>query len=424
MINTRKVRSFLQKQTKPCEPVAALFKWIALSLLTGIVTGLVGTAFFHLLALAARLFQLHSQLLYALPVLGLSIVCLYRRFWPDRPGDTNLVLSSLSTHERIPLRMVPLIFVSTILTHLGGGSAGREGAALQIGGSLGAFLGKLFRFDDKGKEILVMCGMSAAFAALFGTPATAAVFALEVAHVGIMRYFALLPCVISAIAARLVAHRFHVEAEHFPVALLPELSAGSAVKLLLLGIFCGLLSLIFCMLLHKVGDLFARFFKNPYLRVVAGGMTIIVLTLLMGHRNYNGAGTAIIAAAVAGEAAGGAFALKILFTAITLGSGFKGGEIVPTLYVGATFGCTLGGILGIPAPAAAAAGMAALFCGVTNCPITALVLSIELFGSEGICLYILAIAASYVASGYHSLYHVQKIMHSKYEASYRTPETH
>ena len=424
MINSRKVIRFLTEQMQLREPVTALLKWAMLSSLTGVVTGLVGTVFFYMLSMAANLFGRYPQLLYALPLLGLMIVFLYRRFWPDRPGDTNLVLSSLSTHERIPLRMVPLIFVSTILTHLGGGSAGREGAALQIGGSLGAFLGKLLRFDNKEREILIMCGMSAAFAALFGTPATAAVFALEVAHVGVMRYFALLPCVISSIAARLVAHRFHVEAEQFPVSLLPELSAGNATKILLLGIFCGLLSLLFCMLLHRAGDVFARLFKNPYVRVVAGGLTIIALTLLTGHRGYNGAGTAIIAAAVAGEATGGAFAMKMIFTAITLGSGFKGGEIVPTLYVGATFGCVLGGILGLPAPVAAAAGMAALFCGVTNCPITALVLSIELFGSEGICLYILAIAASYVASGYQSLYHVQRIMHSKYEASYLSQKEH
>lgn len=394
-------------------------KWVVFAVISGIVVGLVGTSFYFCMAKVTQLWGTYPWLIWLLPVGGLCIVGAYHLLHDEKDTGTNLVLSSIHSGDNLPLRMAPLIFVSTLITHLLGGSTGREGAALQLGGSIGNEIGKLFRFDEKDKHIMTMCGMSAAFSALFGTPMAAAIFSMEVVSVGIMHYSALVPCVIASLIAHGIADSFGAEAELFLLSELPAFTVDSAIKISVLAALCALISILFCIMLHGSEHLFKKYFQNSYLRIAAGGAILIVLTLLVGNQDYNGSGIHLIARCMEeGSAAPEMFVMKMLFTAVTLGAGFKGGEIVPSFCIGGTFGCLFGNLLGFSPALCTAAGMTAVFCGVTNCPITSLLISFELFGYDGMPYFLLTIAFSYMLSGYYGLYHSQKIMYSKFKTNY------
>lgn len=400
-------------------------KWILFSILSGTIVGSIGTLFYFCIEVVTLIRMKNPWILWLLPIGGLMIVGAYRLLHDEKDSGTNLVLSAIHSNDELPLRMAPLIFLSTIITHLFGGSAGREGAALQLGGSIGNALGRLFRFDEKDKHIMIMCGMSAAFSALFGTPMAAAIFSMEVVSVGIMHYAALVPCVIASLVAQGIASSFGAAAESFPLGKVPAFTIGNAAKISLLAVLCALVSVLFCILLHQSEHLYKHFLKNPYFRIFIGGCFIIVLTLLINDQTYNGAGMSFIAQCMKnGTVVPEAFLLKMIFTAITLGAGYKGGEIVPTFFVGASFGCLFGNLMGFSPTLCTAVGMSAVFCGVTNCPITSLLISFELFGFDGMPYFLLAIAFSYMLSGYYGLYQSQKIIYSKYKTNYINRKTH
>lgn len=398
-------------------------KWIIFAVLSGIVVGLTSTLFYFCMSVVTLMRAKNPWLLFLLPFGGLLIVGSYRLLHDEKDTGTNLVLSAIHSADELPLRMAPLIFISTLITHLFGGSAGREGAALQLGGSIGNGLGKLFRFDEKDKHIMIMCGMSAAFSALFGTPMAAAIFSMEVVSVGIMYYAALVPCVVSSLVAHGIAVFFGVPQELFLVNNIPDFSVSTAAVISLLAFLCALVSILFCIMLHQSEQLYKRFFKNPYLRVFAGGCFVILLTLLIGNQDYNGAGMNMIEQFMHGAVRPEAFLLKMFLTAVTLGAGFKGGEIVPSFFAGAALGCLFGNLTGFSPVLCTAVGMSAMFCGVTNCPITSLLISFELFGYAGMPYFLLAVAFSYMLSGYYGLYHSQKIVYSKYKANYINKKT-
>lgn len=387
-------------------------RFTMVSIIVGVVVGIITTLFGHLLLTVTDFRTAHPWSLWLLPCAGLLIVFFYNISNTKAPRGTNLVIEAVRSEEHIPAKMAPLIFVSTILTHLFGGSAGREGAALQLGGSLGQLIGDMFKTRESKKHILVMCGMSAAFSALFGTPVAATVFALELANIGIMCYSALVPCTISSIIAFSIAQYSGLPAERFHIDEIP-FTVSTTTGVIILGILCAGLSILFCTTLKRTSCLARRFIPNPYLRIFTGGLLVIVMTYIFQTRDYLGSGMNIIHDALQGETAPEAFILKLLFTAVTLGLGFKGGEIVPTLFVGATFGSTMSGLLGMDPHAAAAIGMIAMFCGVTNSPLTALLLACEVFGFVSPQMFLLAVAVSYMLSGYYSLYSSQKIVHSK-----------
>ena len=399
-------------------------KWIIFAIIVGAIVGLCGTAFYFALSLVTVLRTQNTWLIFLLPLGGLGIVAMYRFLHNEKDTGTNLVISAIHSDDELPLRMAPLIFVSTLITHLFGGSAGREGAALQMGGSIGNALGKLFHFDDKDKHVMIMCGMSAAFSALFGTPMAAAILPMEMVSVGVMYYIALVPCVISSLVAHGIAYSFGVSNEMFIIRSIPKFGIMTSIEISVLAILCALVSILFCVLLHKSEDLYKRFFTNPYIRVIAGGCIIIVLTLLVGNQDYNGTGINIIAHCINGTVRPEAFLLKMIFTALTLGAGYKGGEIVPSFFTGAAFGCLFGNLLGFSPTLCTAVGMTAVFCGVTNCPITSLLISFELFGYDGMPYFLLATALSYMLSGYFGLYRSQKIVYSKYKTNYINKATH
>ena len=395
---------------------AALLKWIVVGGLVGGVGGVVG-ALFHLGVNYATLVRLaHPWVLYLLPLGGLVIAGLYRLCKLEGKG-TNAVIESVHFGSDVPVLLVPLIFVSTVITHLCGGSAGREGAALQIGGGIGYRTGRLLHLGEKDLPLATLCGMSGVFSALFGTPLTATVFALEVISVGVLYYAGLVPCITAAMTGYLISLLLGVPPTRFTVAM-PALDAWTMLLVLVLAILCALVSILFCRGLHITEHLAARLVKNSYLRAAAGGVVIIALTLLLGTTDYNGAGMDVIQRALNGQANGWAWLLKLLFTAITIGCGFKGGEVVPSFFVGAAFGCWVGALLGLPPAFAAAIGLVAVFCGAVNCPIASVVLSVEMFGAEGMLYFAMACAISYVLSGYCGLYSSQTILYSKLRAEF------
>lgn len=403
--------------------VQAFFKWIIIALITGTVGGIIGSIFHLSVEFATNTRNQYPWILYFLPLGGLIIVFSYKKGMNEDPG-TNLVINSVRTDGKVPFMMAPLIFVSTVITHLLGGSAGREGAALQLGGSIGSQIGKVLRLDEKDMHLITLCGMSGVFSALFGTPLTAAFFSMEVISIGIIHYSAFIPCIVSSLAAYAVSLCFGLEPVRFSLNVFPELSVINIVKVMILGSLCAVVSILFCEMLHKSNKLLKRYIPNSYVRVFIGGSIIVILTLALGSRDYNGAGMNIITNAVNGSARPEAFILKMIFTAITINVGYKGGEIVPTFFIGSTFGCIFGGVLGLNPCFGAAVGLVAMFCGVVNTLITSIILSIELFGAGNIMLFALACGVSYMESGYYSLYTSQKIMYSKIKTEYinRTAE--
>ncbi len=392
-------------------------KWLVISTAAGLILGLVGSAFYHCLSIANEFRTEHPQIIFCLPLSGLVIVFLYRMA-KDDGLNTNLILSSIHSDENVPLKITPLIFISTVITNLFGGSSGREGAAVQIGGGIGYYLGGVIKLDEFDRRVLTMCCVSAAFSAVFGTPIAAAIFAIEVVSVGIMYYSALVPCAIASLTANTVAEALDCRSEQFHVLYITNFKFGTGVRSLVVAIAASLVSILFVMALKQSEHLFKKFFKNQYLRVFVGGLIIVGLTLLMRTTDYNGVGIPVMERAFRGEVVPWAFLMKIIFTAITLGCGFKGGEIMPSFYIGSTLGCFIGRYLGISPSLCAAVGMVSVFCGVTNCPIASLIISLELFGMEGIEYYLLAIAVSYMLSGYYGLYSTQKIIYSKYKNRY------
>ena len=355
-------------------------KWVVFSIISGIVVGTTGTLIYFSMSFVTKLRGHYPWILYFLPIGGLFIVGAYRFMHDENDTGTNLVLSAIHSGDHLPLKMAPLIFISTLITHLCGGSAGREGAALQLGGSIGNGIGRLFHFDEKDKHIMIMCGMSAAFSALFGTPMAAAIFSMEVVSVGIMHYSALVPCVVAALIAHGIAINAGASAETFIIEEIPSFRVETAVIISVLAIICAVVSIVFCVMLHQSEYFYKKIFKNPYIRIAAGGCFIIILTLLVGDQSYNGTGINVIERCFDGTVRPEAFFMKMLFTALTLGAGFKGGEIVPSFFTGAAFGCLFGNLIGFSSTLCSAVGMTAVFYGVTNCPITSLLISFELFG--------------------------------------------
>jgi H+/Cl- antiporter ClcA len=388
-------------------------KWSALALVIGSVAGAAGTIFSMGVSWATGFRLSHPSMLFFLPVSGLLIVWMYHSFHEEGNRGTNMVIDAISSNERVTPATGPLIFFSTILTHLGGGSSGREGAALQLGGSIGNSFGEWFKLDERDKKIAIMCGMSAVFSALFGTPVAAAIFSLEVVSIGVLYYAALVPCVFSSFLAVGIARAAGLEGEHFPVEMIPVLDLKAVGLLVLLGILCAAVSILFCVLLHTAEHAYRKYFPDARVRILAGSFLFIALTLLSGTRDYCGSSMGLIESSIEGSARYEAFLMKMLFTAVALGAGFKGGEIVPTLCVGAALGCAFGEITGFAPSLCAACGMAALFAGVTNCPITSLVIALELFGYEGMEYFSIIIAVAFALSGYYGLYASQKFVYSK-----------
>lgn len=398
--------------------------WMLFALVMGVLCGLIGTAFDLTLEVASHFFAHHTWMVFCLPVAGLVIAWLYRVGQVKTDNGSDMIVHSVREGSKVPYAVAPLVFVGTTLTQLCGGSSGREGAALQMGGAVGTFCGRMLRFREKNTNILAMCGMSALFSAVFGTPVTAAVFAIEMISAGTVYYMALFPCLISSITAYLIAIACGVvpAAEKMAKVIVPELTMPTLGKVALMGVVFAIVAVLFITTIHKVQHSAEHRIKNPYLRVLIGGGVVILLTLAVylwqGEFTYNGAGMEGVIAAVNGNANWWDFLLKMLFTAFTLGFGYKGGKIVPGFFMGATIGCVLATWMGLPPSFGAALGLVALFSGMTNCPLASLILGLELFGGESLLYMAIMTAMLYLLAGYYSFYSGREVNYSKLQEDY------
>ncbi len=425
-METQKITQQIKSSTAEIlASIKALLKWLAIGCGAGVTVGCVASAFAHVLIWVNAFRAAHPMIILGLPLAGMLIVFLYRVCKNSDDRGTNMVIASVSSSEHLRLRTAPLIFLSTAITHLFGGSAGREGAALQLGGSIANQLGKVIKLNERDQHVIIMCGMSAGFSALFGTPLAAAIFSIEIISVGIMHYSALVPCVAASVSAHFIARFLQVPPEVFHI-VPAAMDVSGFLRLIPLAALLAGISVVFCMVLHKTEHCLESRIKNQYVRILFAAILIVILSVIPGNNIYLGSGMGIIEDILhhGGKVVPYAFLLKMIFTALTLGSGFKGGEIVPSLCIGAAFGCAAAPLFGFSIELTAACGMIGVFCGVTNCPLASLLLSFELFGFEGMPYYLVTVAISYMLSGYCGLYRAQKIVYSKTETRFINTTTH
>lgn len=406
------MRTYLQKRIKT-DHYLYFLKWSLIALLIGLSIGYIGHIFGILIEYFSRVMIKYPLVLYAMPISGIAIVFIYNLLKVDRSLGTNLILDSILKGQNLPIKMAPLIFVSTLLSQLVGASAGREGAALQLGGSLGHFIGEFFDVEEKDKKLFTMCGMSACFSAIFGTPIAAGIFCIEIFSVGILHVSAFIPCVFAAFVSAGLTKRLGRHTERFYVHDVLQWNFSAAVKIIILSVLISLIAIIFCICIHESERIFNKYSRNQYKRIIFGSLIFIALTFVIDARPYFGGGIELINKAMDGDVRFYDFAFKLLFTTISLGCGFKGGEIIPSFAVGACFGAFFGNLIGIPYELGAACGMIGCFAGVTNCPIASMFMSIHLFGLDGYYFYITAILVSFSLSGYYSLYASQKFHSNK-----------
>lgn len=410
--------------SEPAKIVLQLCKWTALVLPVGLLGGSASALFLWSLDRVTEIRWANGWLLFLLPVLGALVGWAYHRLGKNSAAGNNLIIEQI--HEPgggVPTRMAPLVLLGTLLTHLGGGSAGREGTAVQMGGSLASAYARALRIDRANLPVLLMAGVAAGFGSVFGTPFTGAVFAMEVLVIGRMQYRALLPVLVASVVADATCSawganhtQYHIafaRASHIPEAL-DFLLLG---KVVVAGVAFGLVGRLFSELTHLLQRGYRKVAPQAWMQPVLGGLVVIALVWLVGTKDYLGLGVragapgavTLISAFQDGGATPWSWWWKLLFTAVTLGAGFKGGEVTPLFFIGATLGNTLAVLSGAPVDLFAGLGFIAVFAGATNTPLACTIMGIELFGAEHTVYFALACFIAYYCSGHSGIYHAQRI---------------
>ncbi len=372
----------------------------------GLLCGAVGGAFAKSISFVTALRAEHNWLIFILPLGGAVSVILYKLTKNEGIG-TDRALETVRGDSQMPVLLTPVIFVASVITHLLGGSAGKEGAALQMGSSVAELISKLTKADKNTRSVLSICGMSALFSAVFGTPVGACVFALEVSVIGKINASAVLPAFVSSVAAFFVSTAMGVVPESFHIDSVPDFGFLPLLKTAVITVAVSVAAGLFCKSLYGGKKLAEKFFKNPFVRIAAGGLAIIALTMIFGT-DYNGGGMFVVERIFEeGTVKPEAFLLKFVFTVITVSAGYKGGEIVPSFFIGATLGAAMASVLGLPIGFCAAIGMTAFFGAATNCQLASAVIAAELFGAEAIVFFAVAAFASRLVFRKTSLYQKQ-----------------
>lgn len=393
--------------------VTRFAKWFLISVLIGIIIGSASALFLASLSWATAFRENHLWIIYLLPVAGLSIGMLYHYWGNDVIKGNNLLIEELQTPRKsVPLIMAPLIYVTTIITHLFGGSAGREGTAVQIGGSIADQFTTYFKLNPRERKILLICGISAGFSSVFGTPIAGTLFGLEVFILGGLMYRAILPALATALIADYVCKAWGIGHTHYIIPLVPGLSYLNILITLAAGVIFGLAARSFSLLNHFLSGLFSKI-KYPPFKPFAGGVILLIIIHLIGNTRYIGLGIPVISEAFIQQEPYDAFIIKLLLTALTLASGFKGGEVTPLFFIGATLGSFLSMFLPLPVGLLAGMGFVAVFSGAANTPLACIFMGLELFGIAPGIYIALACATGYMFSGYKGIYSSQAIGISK-----------
>ncbi len=393
-----------------------LFKWSLIALVIGVLAGSASAFFLWALDGVTNFRQSHLWIIGLLPVAGFFIGWIYHHLGKDTERGNNLILEEIhDPQQTIPLRMTPLVLLGTLLTHLFGGSAGREGTAVQMGASLADQMTKPLRLNKEDRRVLLMAGMSAGFASIFGTPLAGAVFGLEVLATGRLRYDAIFPCFLAAILADQVALLWGIHHTVYSIPFVPAISLLGIIYAMVAGIVFGITGMGFAKSTHGIQRLFKKYISYPPLRPLVGGLLIAVSVWIFNTTQFLGLGIPVIQEAFSNPLPSGDFLAKLGYTALTLGSGFKGGEVTPLFFIGATLGNALSGILALPLPLLAGMGFVGVFAGASNTPIASTFIAVELFGPEAGMFAAIACVVSYLFSGHSGIYASQKIGLSKYQ---------
>lgn len=393
--------------------IKKIFKWVILSIIMGIPIGIVVGLFNRVLSMANSYRKGHEYLIYLLPIAGILIAFMYLKTRRNAYSGENLLKSEVqSAAKDIPFYMTFVVFIGSLLTTFCGGSAGKEGSAVAMGGTLGDFIARKFMLSDDEQRTLVICGVGSAFGVIYNVPFAGAILGMELILKGRFHYQALIPAFLTTVISNEVARRVGNEVIEYPRLLLNNLNFLIIMKLVLLGVIFGIGGFIFNFVLDNSSNVYDKFTKNPYIKAIIGGVITIILFWIAGD-NYNGLGQSFINDSFKNHVSIMDSIWKIIFTAVALGSVFQGGRGHPTFFVGATLGSFVSKFINLPLTAVTALGMIGLFCSATSLPITSIAMALEYFGGEEMLAIIIVMTTSYIISGFYDILVKKKLPKEK-----------